>query len=225
MEVMIADYIHQIRTVQPEGPYLIAAHCFGDILSYNMVKEMELMGLKVERLIMFDEPAWIPEWVNWRFKIVEPVKKVIHFLKKPQKLIKKIFGINSLNPHEKIVQELELQLSAEKGKTLSPEEIQERKIKVHRNIKRLDQKYWGSHPFRRLKGIIKAPLLIIKAEERRNPRFAMKALKRMTYSKDIVLVETPGDHDTLFARPNVEKLAVVLKDGLKINQLPEKKLS
>ncbi|MCI0471311.1 MAG: thioesterase domain-containing protein, partial [Candidatus Aminicenantes bacterium] len=61
LEIMAADYIHQIRTIQPNGSYIIAAHCFGGMVAYDMVKLLEDMGLRVDRLILFNHNPFIAQ--------------------------------------------------------------------------------------------------------------------------------------------------------------------
>jgi amino acid adenylation domain-containing protein len=213
MEIMTADYITQLRTVQNQGPYIIAAHCFGDILAYNMVKEMENMGLNVERLIMLDEPAFILAHTYYYFKRRDLVKSifkpVIYLVKK----IKQTLGFNTKTPCEKIMEEMKRRDSKKKEESqIAPEEVDERKARVHMHIERMDRKYWQTSSYQRLVGIIKTPLLIVKAKERDTLRFSIQELKYMTYSKDIKVVESPGTHDTLFEKENVESLAEVIKN-------------
>ena len=48
---MAAHYIREIKTVQPEGPYLIAGHCAGGWVAYELVCQLQAAG---------DEVAFMP---------------------------------------------------------------------------------------------------------------------------------------------------------------------
>jgi len=54
VEEMAADYVSEIRTVQPHGPYAIAGECVGGILAYEMARLLESQGEKVDPLIVLD---------------------------------------------------------------------------------------------------------------------------------------------------------------------------
>jgi amino acid adenylation domain-containing protein/non-ribosomal peptide synthase protein (TIGR01720 family) len=218
MDDMVMDYIQQIRTVQPEGPYLIAGHCFGDIVAYNLVKQMENMNQEVERLIMFDEPAFIPAFVVRYFhrkdlirSIIKPVKKLVPWIKKSdgEEVV--------LTPYQQALADFknrETGSAAGQG-NISPVDSDERKARVHIHIKRMDTQYWKTNPYRRQLGIIKAPLLILKASERDHPGFEKKALKRMTYG-EVTLRETPGTHHTIFQKQHIDTLSRILKESIQV---------
>lgn len=62
---MAADYIKEIRIVQPEGPYHLGGYCFGGIVAFEMAQQLTKQGLKVALLANFN--AVSPTYV-------EPVK-------------------------------------------------------------------------------------------------------------------------------------------------------
>ncbi|MEJ5103705.1 amino acid adenylation domain-containing protein [Chryseobacterium sp. MYb328] len=51
---MAAAYIKDMKSVQPEGPYCIGGWSFGGIISFEMARQLELMGEKVEDLFLID---------------------------------------------------------------------------------------------------------------------------------------------------------------------------
>ncbi|MFP5245534.1 MAG: alpha/beta fold hydrolase, partial [Thermoanaerobaculia bacterium] len=53
VEEMAADYVAEIRRVQPEGPYLLAGHSFGGVVAFEIAKRLE----HVSFLGMFDSVA------------------------------------------------------------------------------------------------------------------------------------------------------------------------
>ncbi len=55
-EEMARDYIAEMRTVQPTGPYLLAGFSGGGITAYEMARQLVAEGEEVARLIMLDTP-------------------------------------------------------------------------------------------------------------------------------------------------------------------------
>lgn len=51
---MAADYIEQIRTVQPHGPYLLGGMCAGGVISYEMARQLEQAGETVAFVGLMD---------------------------------------------------------------------------------------------------------------------------------------------------------------------------
>ncbi len=51
---MAAYCIEQIRTVQPEGPYLIAGLCAGGVLSFEIARQLQALGQTVPLLVIMD---------------------------------------------------------------------------------------------------------------------------------------------------------------------------
>lgn len=54
LEEMAAHYIKEIKTVQPVGPYQIAGYCFGAIVAFEMARQLEVQGERVEFLGNFN---------------------------------------------------------------------------------------------------------------------------------------------------------------------------
>jgi thioesterase domain-containing protein/acyl carrier protein len=58
----IADYyLEAIRTVQPQGPYLLGGHSFGAIVAFEMAQRLHRQGKKVALLALLDLPALLPD--------------------------------------------------------------------------------------------------------------------------------------------------------------------
>ena len=51
---MAADYVDEIRTVQPHGPYLLGGECIGGVLAYEMARRLEELGEKTDLLVLLD---------------------------------------------------------------------------------------------------------------------------------------------------------------------------
>jgi aspartate racemase len=54
VEEMAADYIKEIRTVQPHGPYFMAGHSLGGIVAFEIAQQLAKAGERVALLALFD---------------------------------------------------------------------------------------------------------------------------------------------------------------------------
>jgi thioesterase domain-containing protein len=54
IEQMARDYLAAIKTVQPQGPYLLGGHSFGGVVAYEMAQCLWAEGEAVGLLVMFD---------------------------------------------------------------------------------------------------------------------------------------------------------------------------
>lgn len=57
VEVMAARYIEAIRTVQPDGPYLLGGYCFGATVALEMAQQLLKQGQTTAVLAVFDHFA------------------------------------------------------------------------------------------------------------------------------------------------------------------------
>jgi thioesterase domain-containing protein/acyl carrier protein len=51
---MAADYLREIRRIQPQGPYLLAGECLGGICAHEMACQLEQAGESVALLVLLD---------------------------------------------------------------------------------------------------------------------------------------------------------------------------
>ncbi len=58
---MAAHYIKEMRTVQPQGPYLLSGWCFGGLVAFEIAQQLHRMGEKVGMLAMLNAPS-TPEY-------------------------------------------------------------------------------------------------------------------------------------------------------------------
>lgn len=57
VEEIAAHYIHEMRTVQPQGPYHLGGYCFGGVLVFEMAQQLAQAGQEVAVLAMLDPTA------------------------------------------------------------------------------------------------------------------------------------------------------------------------
>lgn len=54
LETMAAAYVESLRTVQPEGPYLLAGFCGGGIIAFEMAQQLHAQGQEVDLLLLIE---------------------------------------------------------------------------------------------------------------------------------------------------------------------------
>jgi thioesterase domain-containing protein len=54
IEAMATDYLQEIKSIQPEGPYYLGGHSFGGFVAYEMALQLQENGEKVALLALFD---------------------------------------------------------------------------------------------------------------------------------------------------------------------------
>ncbi|MGQ0603701.1 MAG: condensation domain-containing protein, partial [Anaerolineales bacterium] len=54
VEALAAHYLHELRSVQPEGPYALSGFCFGGVVAYEMAQQLRREGQRTAVLILID---------------------------------------------------------------------------------------------------------------------------------------------------------------------------
>jgi len=62
IEDMAAEYIREIRTVQPQGPYFLGGFSLGGKVAFEMAQQLHFLGEKVAMVALFDTQG--PEWLK-----------------------------------------------------------------------------------------------------------------------------------------------------------------
>jgi amino acid adenylation domain-containing protein len=57
IEAMAADRLSSLLKFRPKGPYLLGGHCNGGLIAFEMARQLERMGLRVDLLIIMDAPV------------------------------------------------------------------------------------------------------------------------------------------------------------------------
>ncbi len=74
---MATHYVNEIRTLQPEGPYMLGGRCFGGRVVFEMAQQFVKLGQKVALLAIFD--TW-PPFIAPPPSYVPPKRDARHFL-------------------------------------------------------------------------------------------------------------------------------------------------
>lgn len=57
VDEMAKQYVHELRRLQPEGPYFLGGYSFGGIVAYEMAQHLQRAGQQVALLALFDTPG------------------------------------------------------------------------------------------------------------------------------------------------------------------------
>ncbi|WP_373493370.1 thioesterase domain-containing protein [Aquiflexum sp.] len=116
---MAAYYISLMVEKNPDGPYNLSGYCFGGIVAYEMAKQLQSMGKKVNKLILFDTVAFDYRERHSQFEKIKLRLKIIlaqvnfllnepeGFLKNKKRYLKRkmdlVFSILKLKPNPQSV--------------------------------------------------------------------------------------------------------------------------
>ena len=193
---MVNDYLEQIQAVQKDGPYIIAGYCIGTNIAYEIVRQLGCMNHPVEKLILLDPHAFFTGRSVRIYRALEylpgSIKKWIRFYydKKFKKTIQlEKFGKVDGKDGEKIAGENNL---------------------IKENIEKY-MRILGAHLLSL--ELIKAPILIAQAENGLFTHLTETYFNKMTIRK-MTMIKIPGDHDSIWEKPYVEKLAEVIINNM-----------
>src|SRR5205823_3659572 len=54
VQAMARDHLARVRSVQPQGPYLLCGYCNGALMAFEMAHQLHAQGQKVDRLVLLD---------------------------------------------------------------------------------------------------------------------------------------------------------------------------
>jgi len=67
LEEMAANYVEAVRALNPAGPYRLGGWSFGGVVAWEMARQLEAAGARVELLALFDTAALTPEGLRLEF--------------------------------------------------------------------------------------------------------------------------------------------------------------
>ena len=69
---MAAEYLREVRRVQPRGPYAFAGECVGGVIAYEMARQLQEAGEETSLLALLDATfpnAHVRRWFLWRMPL------------------------------------------------------------------------------------------------------------------------------------------------------------
>ncbi len=206
-----ADYIAEMRQVQPEGPYLLGGFSGGGLTAYEIMHQLETMGEKVALLVMLDTPLPIPK----------PLSGADRSRIQWQELKKKGFGYPFIWAKSRIRWEISkrrgIEATEDSGQNFHNAEIEAAFLRA---VKEYKLKPWHGNAV-----LFRPPLSghwqvgngrVVNSQR----SYVEDDNGWSDWMAEIQVIEVPGDHDSMVLEPNVRVLAVSLKQVIKAAQKP-----
>jgi malonyl CoA-acyl carrier protein transacylase len=213
MKEIAAHHIKTMRTIQPQGPYLIGGYSFGGKVAFEMAHQLRQQGHQVSLLVVIDIHVAVPETekevAQWN-----EVKTLTEFAKIYGNTLRKNLGISSealqsLELHEQLNYCLE-RLTAV-GQVLTETELK-RIVSVYKANLQAATEY--------LLNEIPIPMILVRAGEfKPNNDFLPDEATSIAdptwgwhqLASSVELEVVSGSHFTMMANPHVQVLAERLK--------------
>jgi thioesterase domain-containing protein len=200
-EEMAADYLAEIRTVRPQGPYLLAGYSGGGITAYEMARQLREQGEVVPHVIMLDTPL----------PTQPPLSSTDKLMMKSQDLRRHRLAYLTVWLKGRAAWRAELRRKQEALQTESPVLEQFNNDKIEAAFRRA----LGRYALAPTEG----PVTVFRP--RPVAHYHLSNGRRLMANRDVILddngwtphvkklriVEVPGDHDTMVLEPNVRVLA------------------
>ncbi|MCP5051501.1 MAG: amino acid adenylation domain-containing protein [bacterium] len=202
------EFFSEIKSLQSKGPYILSGHCFGAHIAYETARLLEERKNKVEMVIHFDEPSLTHDFI-WDkvhlLRLTRKYRKAVAWLKKGMKNAKMMLGKK---------EHMKVQNTGIKKTNTLPTDLEARRKELEDNY-RVHLGTVAGHFTR----IIKAPILIIKADEPAmadSPRWNLSSLAKQSKSS-VKVVETGGNHFSMFEFPHVTTTALRMSENVGVN--------
>lgn len=206
---MAAQYIKDMKSVQPEGPYVVGGYCFGGNIAYEMCRQLRESGDNVEVALIIDAYPFLDKEGGQKLRLHRPkhlVRFVTNFFHKAVYLLK--MPKRERNEHlGRIKRWITWRL---KGAQKNHDHMQEAATLT--NLKNYDARQaalWAAHvaihdghvdtP------ITDVPLLLLRT--RSQPVFSDYAAdfgwSKLTGKAHTTVCQLKGHHDFVFLEPNI----------------------
>lgn len=214
IEEMAACYVTAIRTIQPEGPYLLSGWSFGGLMAFEMARQLYQQKQHIALLALFDTQS--PPLLN---KLIEQNDGLAHFL---QQQIGQASKEPPLTPELLSTLEDEAQLHTVlqhiQQQQAFPEELLpwlQRFLQHTQADRQMIQSYQpDSYP---------GQITLFRADahsEKSLPVSLTVMYHQLTYgweaysTSPLKVLPVPGTHDTIMEQPNIQILAAQLRQSI-----------
>jgi amino acid adenylation domain-containing protein len=202
VESMAKQYVQEIQTVQPLGPYFICAYCGDAKVAFEMAQQLRQQNQSVALLAFID--------VVWRTESIKLSNKVFYFWKNltalgPGYLVNKIQG--KINYYRK---QIFIKLNQ---RTIKRRRQTGEALTLELQHKLLLKTFWNALKHYQPQPYSERITLFLSNEYRVK---LTPTLKELT-AKGVEIHEIPGFHDTIFSPSNVDHLGKLLKQCIERN--------
>ncbi len=218
-EEMASQYIRDMKSIQPEGPYLIGGYCFGGNIAYVMSRQLREAGEEVALCIVIDAYPFLSRNSGHKLRIGSPIQlfrffgnfinKGLHLLRMPRKERREHVA--------RIGRWLKWRLRGAKGNDARDEAA------TLTNLENYDENQaslWAAHVAMH-RGFVDTPthgLSLAVLRTNSQPVYSNYALdfgwSKLVGREHVRTVRVRGHHDFIFLDPNVAANAQLLDTAL-----------
>jgi thioesterase domain-containing protein len=204
-----SDYLQEVRSVQPRGPYLLGGFSGGGITAFEMARQLLAAGEEIAALVFLDTPLPTKRDVgrvdrvkiHWQRLRRQGAAYVGHWLRSrvdwELQRIRRLLGLD--------------------GEVIGPAAFHSQEIEA---AFRTAVSQYVVRPLPVRTWLFRPPL--DRSYDLGGGRFANRDRELVVsdngwtpFVRDLVVVETPGDHDGMVLEPNVRTLASALQDVIR----------
>ena len=196
IEALATHYLEEMLMVQPSGPFLLAGHCFGGLLVYEMAQQLHKLGHQVGLLVLVD--VRVPEAYKYRLPSWENLVK-----------LKDLTAANILKVCSKYLLAIKNRMLASLTAPLYRPDIFDDNLVRAKYIAYKPKPYAGRILF----------FEPIKDDE--NPALFKKESYGLAWRKlvsEVDIHEMPGEHSRMLIAQNSMDMAAIIQTGIKAKQ-------
>ncbi|HEX7241920.1 MAG TPA: alpha/beta fold hydrolase, partial [Longimicrobiaceae bacterium] len=204
---MAADYLAEIRAVQPQGPYRLGGWSMGGLVAFEMARQAEAAGEVVELLALVDPSS--PGDAEARPLLEADDAGLLasfarHLGISPERISVTPEEILALDPAER----LRYAWEAARAESAVPPDLDFSRFGRLWSVFRHNVE--ASQLYRPGRGSAGVDILIVSAKERSAPLKTATSVWKALTSGRVEVEVSPGDHFSMVREPHVRELAAVL---------------
>lgn len=213
-EQIAAFYVGLIRRTQPAGPYRVAGWCVGGWIAYEVSRQLEAAGEKVELLLMLD--AWAPAYWRKQSALRQLAMRCVYRGQRFRWILRRLRKATSAQRSAYVRRSLHgtaAALAQNATAILRGLHLPVR-VKLTEEMRRSEQLEYTASRFYN-SGPVDANLLLFRSEEQpAGPLLATDMGWARLLKRPVEVEVLPGDHQEIFDRPGSRIMATRVREIL-----------
>lgn len=208
VEAIAAQYVEEILTQNPNGPYALAGYSFGGIIAFEMAKQLKAQGKKIKALIMFDTYAFKSDHKD------PALKKTLNWI--TNEIGKRIFDLEMVLNNPRLFKRIKKSSwkkklrKVRKSLPFSQQDSETEIIKIIKSIKEVHKEAGKNYVFSPYDGDI----YLFRAKIRTSYLRDFEYFGWKPYVNKVNVIKMEGEHTTMFEPPHERNFVKVLQDIL-----------
>ena len=217
---MAADYVEAIRSVQPQGPYLLGGWSFGGLVAFEMAQQLTRLGQKIAMLLLVDaaSPAFTKKSMATDDAMLLAIitNQLTRSTLKGNQIRKLVMDLRELGSEEQLKYVLSYFIDRQEADKIDPEyaiEYLRRQLRIMRSRIRVGQAYEAQCYHGKI--TLFRPLDEPDEFKQLDPTRGWGALS----VEPVEIHFMPGNHQTMGLEPHADALAERLRICLEKSQV------